>query len=348
MSALATSQHQVSAAAASHPGELSTLEALRNAERQSIARLQFPAAVGIVVLLAVATPALPGYWVSLLSLSLVYSLAALSLVLLTGHVGQISLAQGSLLGISAFTTATLVEIHGLPFGLALVVAVTVSVALGVVVGLPALRLQGMALAIATWSFALFAERYVLRQSWLAGGQGGRSITPPKIGFVDLGDDHTMFVFVAGIFLILLVLVRNVLRGRAGHALAAVRDSEPAAQAMGINVTRYKLLAFALSAGIAGVAGALHAVLVPTLSVNDYNQFVSVTILAIAMIGGIESLFGAALAGLAFIALPQLLKDLGLTLTGSRFDLVLGLGLLVVVVSRPRGLASLVPARRRDR
>lgn len=348
MGAVVTRQRQGSATAASCPADVSSLEGLQKAERRSIARLQLRAAVGIVVLLALATAVLPGYWISLLSLSLVYSLVALSLVLLTGHVGQISLAQGSMLGISAFTTATLVEIHSLPFGVALAVAVAVSVVLGVVVGLPALRLQGLALAIATWSFALFAERYVLRQSWLAGGQGGRSIAPPKIGFLDLGDDRTMFLFVAALFLILLVLVRNVVQGRIGHAMVAVRDSESGAQAMGINVTRYKLLAFALSAGIAGVAGGLHAVLVPTLSVNDYNQFVSVTMLAIAMIGGIESLFGAALAGLAFVALPQLLKDLGLTLTGSRFDLVLGLGLLVVVVSRPQGLASLLRAPRRYR
>lgn len=348
MSAVVTGEHRVGASAPPGIVDDSVLDGLRKAEKESIARLQFGPAVGIVVLLALSTAALPGYWVSLLSLSLVYSLVALSLVLLTGYVGQISLAQGSLLGISAFTTATLVEIHSLPFGLALAAAVSVSVGLGVVVGLPALRLQGLALAIATWSFALFAERYVLRQSWLAGGQRGRSIAPPKIWFLDLGDDRAMFLFVAGIFLVLLVLVRNVVRGRAGHALVAVRDSEPGAQAMGINVTHYKLLAFALSAGIAGVAGGLHAVLVPTLSVNDYNQFVSITMLAIAMIGGIESLFGAALAGLAFIALPQLLKDLGLTLTGSRFDLVLGLGLLAVIVSQPQGLASLLPTRRRSR
>jgi branched-chain amino acid transport system permease protein len=348
MSAVATNRQPVTAVATPPPVDASVLERLRKAEKQSSARLQFGAAVGTVGLLALVSFALPGYWVSLLSLSLVYSLVALSLVLLTGHVGQISLAQGSLLGVSAFTTATLVQIHSLPFGVALAGAVAVNVALGVVVGLPALRLQGLALAIATWSFALFAERYVLRQLWLTGGQRGRSITPPSIGFFDLGDDRTMFLFVAGTFVILLVLVRNVVRGRTGHALVAVRDSEPGAQAMGINVTRYKLLAFALSAGIAGVAGGLHAALVPTLSVNDYNQFVSVTMLAIAMIGGIQSLFGAALAGLVFIALPQLLKDLGLSLTGSRFDLVLGIGLLVVVVSRPQGLASMLPAQRRHR
>jgi branched-chain amino acid transport system permease protein len=348
VSAITSTRRQPRSVEAHTAGDRTSLvERLRQAEKESIARLQFRPAVAALGLMAVATLALPGYWVSLLSLSLVYSLVALSLVLLTGYVGQISLAQGSLLGISAFTTATLVEIHSLPFGLAMAVAVAVSVGLGVVVGLPALRLQGLALAIATWSFALFAERYVLRQGWLAGGQRGRSIAPPKIGFLDFGSDRTMFLLVAGFFFVLLVLVRNVVRGRTGHALVAVRDSEAGAQAMGINITRYKLLAFALSAGIAGVAGGLHAILVPTLSVNDYNQFVSITMLAIAMIGGIESLFGAVLAGLAFIALPQLLRDLGLSLTGSWFDLVLGLGLLFVVVSRPEGLASILPARRRE-
>ena len=348
MNTVATDKPPVTAAPTHRPVDAGVLERLRKAEKQSSARLQFGPAVATVVLLCAVSVALPGYWVSLLSLSLVYSLAALSLVLLTGHVGQISLAQGSLLGVGAFTTATLVQIHGLPFGLALAAAVGVNVTLGIIVGLPALRLQGLALAIATWSFALFVERYVFRQLWLTGGQRGRSITPPKIGFLDLGDDRTMFLFVAGIFVILLVLVRNVLRDHTGHALVAVRDSEAGAQAMGINVTRYKLLAFALSAGITGVAGGLHAGLVPTLSVNDYNQFVSVTMLAIAMIGGIQSLLGATLAGLAFTALPQLLKDLGLSLTGSRFDLVLGLGLLVVVVSRPQGLASMLPAHWRHR
>lgn len=320
-------------------------ERLRRAEKDSRSRLQFGPAVVSLILLGLAASVLPGYWVSLLSLSLAYSLVALSLVLLTGYVGQISLAQGSLLGISAFTTATLVQLHGLPFGLAMVVAVSVSVGVGLIVGLPALRLQGLALAIATWSFALFAERYVLRQPWLTGGQSGRTIRPPRLGGLNFADDKAMFFLVAGFCLICLLLVRNLLGGRTGHALVAVRDSEPGAMAMGINVTRYKLLAFACSAVIVGVAGALHAVLVPTLSVNDYNQFVSVTMLAIAMIGGIESLFGAVLAGLVFIALPQLLKDLGVSLTGSRFDLMVGVALLLVVVSRPLGLASILPSRR---
>lgn len=298
-------------------------------------------------MLAAIVPTLPGHWVLRINLSLVVGLVALSLVLLTGLVGQISLAQGSLMGLGAFVTAAIMQDWGWSFWIAGLIAVAVSAAVGLLVGLPALRLQGISLAIATWSFALFADRFILRQQWLTSGQAGRSAEPPVLFGVDFGDDVPAFFFIAVVTVVWLVVVRNIARGASGQAMVAVRDSEDGARALGISVVRYKLLAFALSSAVAATAGVMHALLLPTLSVSEYSMFTSVNYLAVSIIGGIESVFGAVIAGLFQMALPQLMKDvLGTDSSGIFVDIQRGAILIVLLMVRPKGIASFFTRRRR--
>lgn len=321
--------------------------ALRRAERASSRHFQLHLALGALAVLAAVVPSLPGHWVLRINLSLVVGLVALSLVLLTGLVGQISLAQGSMMGIGAFATAAIMQEWGWSFWLAGVAAVLASSVIGLAVGLPALRLQGISLAIATWSFALFADRFILRQQWLTAGQAGRSARPPVVFGQDLRDDVPAFVVVALVTACWLVVVRNLARGATGRAMVAVRDSEDGARALGVSVVRYKLAAFSLASAVAATAGVLHALLLPTLSVAEYGMFTSVNLLAVSVIGGIESVFGAVLAGLFQHSLPTLLSNLiGTGASGTSVDIQRGAVLVILLMVRPKGIASFFAWRRR--
>ncbi|MEW6473483.1 MAG: branched-chain amino acid ABC transporter permease [Actinomycetota bacterium] len=310
-------------------------------ERRTLRHFQLGPAAFVAAAVVAASFALPAYWSLLLALGMVWALAALGLVILTGYVGQISLAQAALLGLGAFLTATLAGNHGWPLPLAAVAAVAGAAVAGTVIGIPALRIRGLTLAIVTWGFALFADRFVFRIRWLTGGQSGRDLAPPTYGPVDLADARVVLFTLAAVIVAVAVVTRNLLAGRTGQSWVALRDSEQGAQALGVDVARQKLTGFAIASAIAGLAGAFHALLVPYLSVNDYNQYVSVMVLAIAVIGGIDSLLGPLVGGLIYAAGPQVLKDLGVTLTGSRFDLIIGAVLVLIVVGSPKGVAGII-------
>lgn len=281
--------------------------------------------------------------------SLIAALLSLSIVVITGFVGQISLAQFALAGVAGFSAIGLAE-HGWPFPLVVVAGVAVATLLGVLTGLPASRVRGMSLAVATLAAAVAVEALVLGSSAVSGGPGGRTPPRPSILGLDLGvsargadNFRPVFGLVALIALVVAAnLVANLRRNVTGLRWLAVRSDERAAAAAGIDVRRVKLGAFALSSAIAGLAGVLMAFSTTVLSTSSFLVIGTLVAVALTYLAGIGSITGAIVAGLLtrsglFTALTG--GDGGGT--GRYTFLVSGIALIVVAIAAPDGLTGLL-------
>ena len=259
----------------------------------------------VLGLLLLAAPALaPAYYLSQLVLIGIYVTAGAGLMLLCGYCGQISLGHAAFFAVGAFTT-TVLETHGVPFPAALLAAGLLAGAVGLAVGFPALRLSGMYLAIATLAAAFIVNEIIVRWESVTNGSSGLRV--PKIamgGFV--ADSETkLYYIVLPIALLAMLAVRNIVRAPLGLAMMAIRDSETAAQSMGIPLMRVKLTAFGLSALLTGIAGALYAHKIPFIEPDQFNILLSIEFLVMIFIGGIGSMHGIVLGAVFVIALPQL-------------------------------------------
>lgn len=296
---------------------------------------------GLVVALAVAAPMLVGASkVGKLTLIPLDGIIAVSLVILVGWAGQISLGQFGLVGISAGVVGGLVANHNIDFFAAIVLAVLLGAGVAVLLGLPALRVQGLYLAVATLAFAAAVEGYVLQPNFLGDHflpRGTNRITPPVLW--ERWDTNTVHRFYALslVFLVVAMLVaRSFRKNRSGRVLIAVRDNQRAAPAYSINLARNKLAAFAISGGLAGLAGILIAYQVQSVDYQSYGMTASVQIFIYTVVGGLTSIGGAVAGAALFGALNLFGDDL---LEGLSF-LSTGVGVLVVLLFLPGGLAEL--------
>ena len=279
--------------------------------------------------------------------SVVWVCLCLSLVVLTGYVGQVSLAQMSFAGISAFMLSHLSENWGVPFPFSLLLAAAAAVPVGLLIGLPALRVRGVNLAVITLAAAAAIDALVFNPSWFSGGLGGRSIPPPTIFGLNLGvasgNSYPRVVF--GVFLLVIVTLVGLsvarMRGSAtGRMLIAVRSNERAAAAAGIRVAPAKLFAFALSAFIAGLGGGLLGYLQGTVSAPTFATFTSLTLLAIAYVAGIGRVAGAVIAGLLMSANGLFVNFLNEHLSIGQYQtIVAGIALALTAIKNPDGVAS---------
>ena len=290
---------------------------------------------GALVAAMVAAFLLPNYYLYLLGLAGVWAIAALGLNLLTGYAGQISIGHAGFVAIGAYTAALLQVKAGVPFLLALPAAGLGSAGIGVLLGLPALRLSGPYLAIATLGFVVAVEQVFDKWTTLTGGFQGLKVPRPGIGPLVLADDRSLYLLVVVLVGIMTWLARNLVHSPVGRAFLALRDSEPAAQAAGVSLTRFKVLAFVLSAFYGGIAGALYGALVGFISPPDFGLTVSIFLVSVIVVGGLASvpgtLVGALLLTLFFQRLSGL-RDLR--------SVLYGLGLILVVILAPGGLGRL--------
>jgi sulfate-transporting ATPase len=239
-----------------------------------------------------------------------YTVVAVSLVLLIGMVGQISLCQASLVGFGAFVAALGTQHAHLVFPLSVVVGVGCGAVAAVVIGAVALRVRGLFFAVATLIFAFVTDQYLFKQTWLVGSVSGTAITPEAIGhkgtapYVNLADAHDFYYVALAGAVFALYAVANLRDARLGRAFAAVRGSEVAAASLGIDVVRTKLLAFAFSGGLAGLAGALLLVGSRAISPEQFDFTHSLLFLAVAVVGGLRSLGGAVASSLLFALLQD--------------------------------------------
>jgi branched-chain amino acid transport system permease protein len=304
----------------------------------------------IVVLLLFVLLALPSmlslYYLDATTQVAIYSIVALGLGLLVGRVGMVSLGQGAVLAMGAWVAARLLFATSLPFPVVLLAAGLITMVLGTLVGLPALRMSGLYLALITLMLAGAITVALATINFPNGGHGftgynGGSVHIPPIRRPSVATTDTAFFrysFVVAILMFLLVLAH--IRGRPGRAWAAIRQSEAAALTSGINTTLYKLWAFALASFVTGVAGGLVAGSFRYLNSLTFTTADSITLLAVVLMGGAYSVWGAIVAGFLLKFLPALLNDWGLS--PDWLTILFGIGVLQVLTTAPRGLVDQVP------
>jgi branched-chain amino acid transport system permease protein len=270
-------------------------------------------------------------------------IVAVSLVLLTGWVGQISLAQATFVGIGAFSTGLMSRSLHVPFPLSLVLAGLVAGAVATGVGVVALRVRGLYLAVATLIFAWMADEYLFRTAWLVGVGGSSTMEGTAIGrpgtvpFFDLGERQAMYYVVLAVAAGALYVAANLRDSKTGRAFFAVRGSEMAAASLGVDVTRYKLLAFAVSGFLAGVAGNLLMVGQRSAAPSQFTFTVSLFYLAVAVVGGLSSLGGAVAASVLFAGLAEVFFRV--SAFAGWLEIVSSGLLAVVLLTYPGGLAA---------
>ncbi|MEI7444548.1 MAG: branched-chain amino acid ABC transporter permease [Burkholderiales bacterium] len=296
----------------------------------------------LIAALIVAPWTIDEYWLAQLSFVLIYSIVGLGLMLLAGFTGQVSIGHAAFLGVGAYTQAYLTH-HGWPFPLALAGATLLSAAVGVVVGTPALRVKGIYLGIATLSFGFIVEEVFARWESVTGGNAGMHVMAPNLFGWEL-ESSTEFYYLCLVLCVLVTLgVLNLLRSPTGRAFVAIRDSEISAQSMGINLAYYKGLSFALSAAMAGIAGALYAHKMQFLSPDQFSLIQSVDLLLLVVVGGLGFVHGAFLGAIFLITMPQLIalgKDFLPPAIGQAAGLqavVYGVVLVAFVLFEPMGL-----------
>jgi branched-chain amino acid transport system permease protein len=254
-----------------------------------------------VLLGAVALPVLVPAYVSDISLVFIYGLCGLSLMVLAGYTGLVSLGHAAFLGIGAYTHVYVVQDLGLPWIAGVALATVLSAAAGVIVGMPALRMTGVYLTIATLAFALIIQEVFTQWDKVTGGLKGKPVDKPVVFGVPFVSDQA-FYFLCLLFLIGgLWLTANLLRSPTGRAWVAIRDSEIAAQSMGVNLAAYKTMAFAYSAALMGVAGALFSHKIGFMAPDIFSVLLSIQFLLMVVVGGLGSLHGA-IFGAVFVAM----------------------------------------------
>jgi branched-chain amino acid transport system permease protein len=296
--------------------------------------------------LFVLPPLLSSYWIDVATSVAIYTIVALGLSLLMGRVGLVSLGQIALLALGAWVGARLLFATGLPFPIVLLMAGLITMVLGTIIGLPALRLSGLDLALITLMLAGAITVAIAATDFPNGGggflghteseTGGTAIRRPSIA----GGETAFFRYAIVVTAIMFLLGLVHLRGKPGRAWAAIRQSEPAALAAGINVTFYKLWAFALASFMTGVAGTLLASDDGRLFNLQFPTQDSIALLAVCLMGGVYSLWGAVVAGILFKLLPALLDTWGLP--PDLLVIIFGIGILQVLLTAPAGLVDQFP------
>ena len=298
---------------------------------------------GLLLLAMLSAPLWAGdYWLSQISFVLIYAVAGLGLMVLSGFTGLASIGHAAFLGVGAYVE-TVLAARGWPFPLTMLLAAALSAAVGVVVGLPALRVKGIYLSIATLAFGFIVEEVLARWESVTKGNAGISVVSPQFFGADLGSSEAFYYLALGSCVLVTLAVLNLLRSATGRAFIAIRDSEISAQSMGIHLARYKTLAFALSAAIVGVAGTLYAHKLRFISPDQFGIAQSIDLLLLVVVGGLGSVHGAFLGALFLITMPQLIalgKDWLPPAIGQATGLqavVYGVVLMGFVLFEPMGL-----------
>ena len=301
------------------------------------------ASIAMAVLVAIAC-VLPfvvsNYRTFQLTLVLVYAIALLGLNILTGYNGQISLGHGAFYAIGAYTAAVLMDRLGAPYWATIPAAGAVCLVAGFLFGLPALRLEGLYLALATFALGVSMPqllKYHHLEKWTGGVQGIVIAKPDPPFGLPINPDQWLYLFTLAVAVVMFVLGWNLLRGRVGRALIAIRDQHIAAEAMGINNALYKSLAFGVSAMYTGVAGALGAIAVQYVAPDSFTIFLSLVFLVGIVVGGLASISGALYGALFIQFVPNVADEISKAAPWAIF----GLFLIGFVYLMPAGVAGAV-------
>jgi branched-chain amino acid transport system permease protein len=292
--------------------------------------------VAVIVLACLLPFVLTGFRLFQLTQVFVYAIALLGLNILTGYNGQISLGHGAFFALGAYTTAIMIDRWSIPYGWTIPTAGLLCLVVGFLFGIPALRLEGLYLALATFALAL-AVPQILKyfEHWTGGSQGIVLSKPDAPAGLPLSSDQWLYFLSLGVLVVLFVLAYNLLRGRPGRAIVAIRDNPIAAEAMGINNALYKSVTFGVSAGYTGVAGALSALAIAFVAPDAFNVFLSITFLVGIVVGGFASIAGAIFGGLFVQFVPNWAQDISKAAPWA----IYGIFLILFMYAMPRGIAG---------
>jgi branched-chain amino acid transport system permease protein len=281
---------------------------------------------GLLAVLVLAVPLLlDEYYVGETTWVFIYAICGVSLMVLVGYTGLVSLGHAAFLGIGAYAHAFFI-MHGVPWVASVILAVALTTASGLIVGLPALRMTGIYLAIATLAFSVIIQEIFSRWESVTNGFAGMKVDKPVIFGVPFADDRSFYYLCLLFLVIVLWLTRNLLRSPTGRAWIAIRDSEIAAQSMGVNLAIYKSMAFAYSAGVMGLAGALFAHKIAFLAPDIFTILLSIQFLLLVIVGGLGSLHGAVFGAIFVALLPPLIAILRDSIPDSMADFAAATGI----------------------
>jgi branched-chain amino acid transport system permease protein len=260
-----------------------------------------------IVFVVVALTMFSNYWLGLATTAVIYGVIFLSVTVITGIGGQLSLCQATFAGIGAFTAGQLATAHGMSILVAIVIGAAVAAACGALLAIPALRLGNLSFALATLAFALMADNVLFPLRWFGGGQSGIDVPRPLVGSIDFTNPRAFFLLCAGVLVLVAVVVVRVRKGTTGRFLDALRGSDIAARTIGIAPARTKIVALSLSAGIAGLGGGLFASQQGPIGPDQFTYFSSLVFVVIVLTTGMRTVEGALNAAAALVVLPQLLN-----------------------------------------
>jgi branched-chain amino acid transport system permease protein len=328
---------------------------LRTSYLESNEVLQRPYEKALIVLLLIAAVSLPlgvsTFFLHLVNLCLLASIGALGLMILTGFCGQISLGHAAFLAIGAFTTVILAVHAGVPFIIVLPAAALAGAVVGLLVGLPSLRFRAVYLAISTLAmhYAIIFLATSYQANFGPSASAGISIPSPSIGLLVLQGERVWYYSLLIFVTLVTIACLNLMRTRPGRAWMAIRDREIAAEALGINVARYKLLAFVTSSTLASMAGSLLAYYTNVVTVETYTLDLAIIYIAMIIVGGMGSILGALMGAFFITLLPFFIDDVfsyvprswrfGSTVFGVQVGAV-GVCIILFLLFEPKGLAEI--------
>ena len=309
----------------------------------------------LAVLFVAIVPLVVGeYYLSILNLIFVAIVGALGLNILVGYTGQISIGHGAFMSVGAYTAANLAVNFGLPFWITLPAGGLMAALIGVVVGTPSLRIKGLYLAIATLAGQLIIEWTINHVPAISGGyQASIQVPRPQLFGFAFDSQSRLYFFLLFFAVIAIVATLNLVRSRIGRAFVAVRDQDIAAEIIGINIFRYKLLSFAISSFYAGVCGVLYTYYFGIANYEQFQLIVSIDYLAMIIIGGLGSVLGSIFGAIFITLLPIVLRlllvrvgslffdesDLANAISGTRLA-VFGALIIFFLIVEPEGLNRL--------
>ena len=299
--------------------------------------------IGLLVVGLLISPALlPEFWLAQLNLILVYAMVGLGMMILLGYTGQLSLGHAAFFGLGAFVQAYFVN-RGWPFFGALSLVIVANISLGALIALPALRIKGIFLGIATLALGLIVEEVFVKWESFTNGTSGLNVKPAELFGLIFNSQQRFFYLAFGLVLVCTWMTLNLLRSPTGRALIAIRDSEISAQSMGIQAGKTKITAFMISAAFTGIGGALYAHYLRHISPENFTLLLSLDFVLMVIIGGLASIHGVFFGALFIVLMPPLIaigKDFlpaGMANTAGLQNVVYGLILIMVVLFEPRGL-----------
>jgi branched-chain amino acid transport system permease protein len=324
----------------------------RESYRDDMAIFETPLPRRLLIVLLVVLAATPlfasSFWMDVLLRILIAIIAATGLNILTGFTGQISLGNAAFLSVGAYATAFLGGRMGLPFPVVIPLAGVLTALIGMIFGVPSLRLKGLYLAVATLAAHFVIEFGIVHWESVTGGVNGMSVPAAKLGSLELDGDRAMLYLVLPLTAVMLLFAKNLFRTKVGKAFVAIRDQDISAEVMGVNVFKYKLLSFGVSSFYVGVAGSLLAYQARIISPENFPITVAIDHLGMIIIGGLGSVLGSIFGAVFITLLPEVLR-IGtgalsdsypalVTLFASLKMGVFGLAIVLFLVFEPDGMA----------